>query len=201
MLVWSILRTKCRFAYINVADPVASMLACARRSRQGVVGSLLMLLGSIRLTACLHSLLDLVGWTRLVKGCPDLVILRLLCPGLHVGSAVAMVVVWGVKVVWPVATVASNGGVVGISSSRASLSARVSHPRALSCIHLQWCNVRRSPIPIPPWDDVSDPPEKKKKQLNQWLFALQIAHSTQAELNSVPYHLKISSTNPLKIKI
>ena len=156
---WVIVR--CRYAYITVADPVVSMLPCAEGTRQGAVRSPLLLLGSRRLAAWLWLLLDLslIGWTRLVEGGPDLVIFGLLCPGLHVGSAVAMEVVGGLQVVWPVATVASRGVVVGIGCSRASLSVGASRPRALACVCLQWSNIRSSPIAIPPRGDMSDPPE------------------------------------------
>lgn len=153
----------CRFAYITVADPVVSMLPCAGGTRQGVVGPLLVLLGSIHLAAWLYFLLDLglVSRTRLVEGGPNLVICGLLCPRLHVGSAIAMDVGGGVQVVWPVATVASSGWVVGICRSRASLSLGASLPNALTCIRLQWSNIRSSPVAIPPRDDLSDPPEDK----------------------------------------
>lgn len=57
------------------------------------------------------------------------------------------------------ATVASGGGVAGISRSRASLSAGAGSARALACVRLQWSNIRSSPVAIPPRDDVSDPSE------------------------------------------
>lgn len=140
------------------------MLSCAKGSRQGVVGSLLVLLGSIRLDAWLYFLLGrgLVGRARLVEGGPDLVILGLLRSGLHIGSAVAMEVAGGVEVVRPVAAVASSGVVVGIGLSRASLSVGASRPRALTCIRLQWGDIRSPPVSVPPRDDVSHPPEDQK---------------------------------------
>lgn len=39
-----IIRGRCRCAYITVADPVVNMLPRAERCRQGVVGSVLVLL-------------------------------------------------------------------------------------------------------------------------------------------------------------
>lgn len=182
-------RRRCRFAHITVARPVVSMLPCAEGSRQGVVGSVLVLLGSICLAAWLCFLLDLslVIQTRLVEGGPDLVILGLLRPGLHVGSAVAREVIGGVEVVWPVAAVASCVGAVGISRSRASLSVGTSRPRALTCIRLQWSNIRSSPVAVPPRDDVSDPPEDKDISLtNDCVLVITSQHRTECSyLSSV----------------
>lgn len=168
-----IISRRCRFAHITVADPVANMLSCAKGSRQGVVGPLLVLLGSVRLDPWLYFLLDrgLVGRTRLVEGGPDLVILGLLRSGLHIGTAVAMEVVGGVKVVRPVAAVASSGVVAGIGLSRASLSVGASRPRALTCIRLQWGDIRSPPVAVPPRDDVSHPPEtdQQKSSVIFWI--------------------------------
>ncbi len=90
-----------------------------------------------------------------------MVIFGLLSSGPHVGSTVTGEVVRVVEVVCPVATVASGDGVVGIGHSRASLSVEVSRLRALTCICLQWSNIRSFSVAIPPRDDVSDPPEDK----------------------------------------
>lgn len=86
-----------RFAYITVADPVVSMLPRAEGTRQRLVGSLLVLLGSRRLPARLWLLVDLrlVGRTGLVEGSPHLVMLGLLCPW----SAAVMDGVGGLQVV------------------------------------------------------------------------------------------------------
>lgn len=153
---------RCRCAYITVADPGVSVLPRAEGARQGVVGSLLVLLGSRRLAAGMRLLpvLTLVGRPRLVERDPHLVVFGLLRPGPQVGSAVAMEGVGGVPVVWPVAPVVSRGELVGVSCSRASLSVGASRPGALARVRLQRSDVRSSPVPVPPRGDLSDPPKK-----------------------------------------
>lgn len=90
----------CKHAYVIIADPVVRVLPSAERCRQGVVGSLLVLLFKRPAPRWYFLLVwGLVGGTGLVQGGPDRVIFGLLCPELRVALAVRMSAAGGIEVV------------------------------------------------------------------------------------------------------